>query len=256
MATIEYINSGSSLLLFDPIFRLIIDIQDQLFAYPNSSVIKLDNQYTGPMCIFDENINNNVQLVYLNIDGNYPYQAAYQFAHEYSHIKMRFWLTFRKEKYKFKFFEEASAWCASIFTLLLISNSEIRCFAGRSFPQEYTKYAIKEIDKIQKFMPQDISLWIKNNFQILSTDFTSDNQPQEDNARLRSKILGLVLFNFSYVKTDFWPLLGKITSVLTEHYKKTGDYPSSMKNFFTVLKNYCSEKHSDTLKNLQTILCI
>ena len=78
----------------EPIFQLIRKIQDDVFNTLIPLEVRTINCFKGPMVVYTECYDPYRHTILINVEGNYPYQAAYQYSHEYSHIKMQFWKTY------------------------------------------------------------------------------------------------------------------------------------------------------------------
>ncbi len=212
---------------FIDFFNIIADYQDKLFDSYLDNIIKINIDERGPICIYNMPYDEMRHNIYLAIGPRYPYQAAYQFSHEYSHIKMKFWKTYGVKEYYFKFFEEALAYCASIITMRYLSSAQDKSIDLVMKRVDIDEYATNETNKVVPFLPSSMPEWLKNNFpDPLASDFCCGSGQEYE--RERSKILGYHLIKYEYLE-GFW----KAASVLTEACSVNHEsYPEPIEEFF------------------------
>lgn len=235
---------------FLPIFSLISVYQDYLFGSQLEEIINIIISDKGPMCIYRNPYDEKNHYILLAIDPNHPYQAAYQFSHEYSHLKMKFWKTYDIEEYRFKFLEEAIAYCASIVTLHFLSSANQYSQVPVPYsPDGYIKYALDNLKEVIPLSPKSLPTWLNDNFPFpLGSDFCCCTDQSGD--RERSKILG---YNLIKCGDDhgFW----KAASVLTEACSSyPQSYPATIEELFERWIPFCSPDAAQAVATIRKVL--
>lgn len=233
---------------FVPLFSAIANIQDGLFCTELLGSIEIIIWDKAPMCVYRNPYNEESHSICLSIDPDYPYQAAYQFSHEYCHIKTKFWKTFKMDGYRFKYLEEALAYCMSIINMQLLSV--LQPTASWPGAENFSKYALKDVVDIAS-LPKSISTWLKENYpEPLGSDFLADEVQEQE--RKRSKILGCHLIQFATAPC-FW----KAASVLTEACSSGHQpCPATIEELFEQWIRFCSPDAARALSDVRsTLIC-
>lgn len=228
--------------IFDsPIFNLIKEIQNKAFNSFISETITVYIHPSGPRVCYREPYDPYNHRILLNIHPNYPYQIAYQFSHEYSHIKMQFWKTYGYSEYTYNFFEEALAFCASIWTLRQLSTYPQSRFADTVLPQEFLRYAENERSIAeQKIIIDNPKTWWKENFLRFHNYFCVSDGIFTDEARDHVNKLGTLLLPLAQHK-GFWPAAGCLTTSFVSSAEKTpAIFPTTSEQFFATWASGCT----------------
>lgn len=240
----------------EPIFQLIRKIQDDVFNTLIPLEVRTINCFKGPMVVYTECYDPYRHTILINVEGNYPYQAAYQYSHEYSHIKMQFWKTYGYAEYLYNFFEEALAFCASIWTLRQLGTYPESIFTGIAKPQLFLEYANDtQRDAEQSLDIENPKIWWEENFLLFQKDFSSKNTTVTDEERKRANRLGTFLLPLACRK-GFWTAAGCLTTALASQISNSGKptFPATSVSFFSTWTSGCTPDGSDAVQAIRNTL--